>query len=187
MLSARSFFPLVILAVACGGSSTGAPPADADASVADASLPVNAQTPPTTGKADVEAWLATGEYKSWHCESAPHASRPPSPHGINRICSNDLTSSFTGTGERPVGTASVKELFDSTGKTVAGYAVYVKTQASSDDGASWYWYERSSSQVVADGFGNAGTAMSLCVGCHTRAASSATHLGASDFVWTEVK
>jgi hypothetical protein len=111
------------------------------ASGADASSTSNPQTPPTNGH-DVETWLQAGSYKSWHCEAAPHPARSPSPHGMNRICSNDLTSSFSGTGERPQGTAAVKELYDDAAMNVVGYAVYLKTQATSAQGGNWYFYER---------------------------------------------
>ena len=66
-----------------------------------------------------------------------------SPHGKNLIRSNDKVATFTGAvgAERPVGSAGVKELYDDSG-ALRGYAVYVKTQATSLGGASWYWYER---------------------------------------------
>ena len=43
------------------------------------------ELPPTTHFQDVEAWLAKGYYKAWHCEGGPHDARSPSPHGVNRI------------------------------------------------------------------------------------------------------
>ena len=164
--------------------------------------PTGAQTPPTNGAA-VRTWLAAGSYKSWHCEQAPHASRSPSPHQMNRICSNDLASSYVpadgGSGERPEGTAAVKELYDTTGTTIRGYAVYLKAAATSEGGANWYWYEsdptvpastRDSMNVLADGFGGSGGGpKGICVGCHTAAGSDVAHTptpGSSDFVYTQV-
>jgi hypothetical protein len=76
------------------------------ASAADARAGDPAQTPPTTGRVDLEAWIAAGHYRAWHCETAPHASRAPSPHGTDRICSNDLLSASTA-GTYPVGAAAV--------------------------------------------------------------------------------
>jgi hypothetical protein len=161
------------------------------------SLAANAQTPPQSGP-EVEAWLAQGSYKQWHCEAAVHTGRTPSPHGMNRICSNDATSSFKGAGERPVGSAGVKELYDDTGKTIVGYATYVKTSAASADGVNWYWYERvplssmaphDKDGIVANGFGNAGPAKGICVGCHSAAGSDSAHVprpGSSDEVYTQV-
>ncbi len=61
-------------------------------------LTVGPQTPPSSGRVDLEVWLTAGHYRSWHCEPAPHASRSPSPHGVNRICSNDLLSGSSGDG-----------------------------------------------------------------------------------------
>jgi hypothetical protein len=158
----------------------------------------DAQTPPTTNGADVEAWLAQGSYQDWKCESSSHPQMKVSPHGQNRICSNSLTADFTGAvgTERPVGSAAVKELYDDS-ESLVGYAAYVKTQATSDGGAGWYWYERvplnsaaphDSKGVVADGLGSAGTANTICVGCHSGAGSNADHtvLGSSDFVYDQI-
>ncbi len=150
-------------------------PTDVPAAV-DARPNDPAQTPPTTGRVDLEAWIAAGHYRSWHCEPAPHASRPPSPHGSDRICSNDLLSASTA-GTFPVGSAAVKELFATPGNPT-GYAVYVKL-TDGTDGASWYWYERIGTRQVADGSGASGTARSICVGCHSSAPR--------DFVFTQVR
>jgi len=143
------------------------------------------QTPPQ-GAALIEAWLAKGDYKGWHCEPQPHAFRPPSPHGFNRICSNDLVSkNATGTGAWPRGAAAVKELYASaTASAPIGYAVYLKTADDSAAGANWYWYERvpldhaaphDAKGVVADGLGNEGAAKTICVGCHVAAGSDPGH------------
>jgi hypothetical protein len=157
------------------------------------------QTPPTTNGAAVEAWLEKGDYKNWTCETAAHAQLKVSPHGFNRVCSNDIATSFAGgvDEERPVNTASVKELYDDSSKLV-GYAVSVKVQAKSDGGNGWYWYERvpldssaphDDSGVVADGLGSAGAAKNICVSCHAGAGSDTTHdlMGSSDFVYLQVK
>jgi hypothetical protein len=179
----------VAFLTACGGTtgSTG-------------STAGTAQEPPTTGRADIEAWLAQGFYKQWHCEAAVHENRSPSPHGFNRICSNDIiASNATGSDNWPVDAAAVKELYDSaTATTPIGYAVYRKTQADSASGSNWYWYERvplnsmaphDTNGVVADGLGGAGPAKSICVGCHTAAGSDANHTpsaGGRDQVYSPV-
>jgi hypothetical protein len=66
----------------------------------------------------------------------------------------------------PRGAAAVKELQD-TGGRVSGWAVSVKTSASSDGGKGWFWYEilgaSSGGNVVAQANG-----VPLCIGCHTR-------------------
>lgn len=135
------------------------------------------QTPPT-GRANIEQWLAQGFYTSWHCETAPHAARPPSPHSQNRICSNDLLSR-AGPGEYPVGAASVKELYS--GSTVTGYSLSRHTSAGTT-GNTWYWYER----VGSSGPGADGNGVGVCVGCHQGAGSDAAHSG-HDFVYTQVR
>jgi len=121
-----------------------------------------------------------------------------SPHGYNRVCSNDLTAGFDGSvnDERPIGSASVKELYDDASNLV-GYATSLKLSRSSDDGAGWYWYERvpldsgaphDGQGVVAAGLGDSGPAKSVCVGCHAAAASDATHsvTGSADYVYLQV-
>ncbi len=186
-----------------GGGDSGAS-WDPSGSAPPANVPASGdQTPPTTGAA-VRTWLAAGSYKAWHCEPAPHASRSPSPHNMNRICSNDLASAYVaadgGAVERPEGTAAVKELYDATGTAIRGYAVYLKAGATSAGGANWYWYEsdptvpastRDSMDVLADGFGGSGGGPNgICVSCHSAAGSNAMHTptpGSSDFVYTQVQ
>jgi len=145
--------------------------------------PVDSQRPPTTGKSDIEAWLAQGHYKSWHCEPAPHPSRRGSPHGTNRICSNDLLSAHDGPGPGwPVDAAGVKEFFDASGAPI-GYAMYRHVTAGSG-GGDWYWYERIEG-VVADGLGTEGKALDSCVGCHQSAGQNGQT--GHDLVFTQVK
>lgn len=120
---------VIAATVGCGDST--APPAG-DAAVANDAAAVtdangSAQVPPQ-GRVAVEAWIATGAYRSWHCEMPQHPARSPSPHGINRICTNDALSAHTGAGEYPVGSAAVKELYDAAGTNVIGYAVYSHVQ-----------------------------------------------------------
>jgi hypothetical protein len=157
------------------------------------------QTPPQGADA-VEAWLSEGSYKDWHCEDKLHASRAPSPHGFNRICSNDLISSHaTGNADWPKGAAAVKELYAAADDTdPVGYAVYLKTDSDSAGGANWYWYERvpldsaaphDAKGVVADSLGDTAGAKSICVGCHIAAGSDSDHTptsGGRDQVYTPV-
>jgi hypothetical protein len=148
------------------------------------------QTPPT-GASAVEAWIAQASYKTWACEPAVHAARSPSPHGFNRICSNDLiANNATATTEWPEGAAAVKELYESLDATTPiGYAVYLKHAPESASGANWYWYERTES-VVADGNGDVGAPKQICVGCHAGAGTDAAHTpspGARDHVYSPVR
>ncbi|MEO8213751.1 MAG: hypothetical protein ABI560_11190 [Myxococcales bacterium] len=155
---------------------------------------------PPSGATAIEAWLTAGSYKEWKCESAVHASRDPSPHGFNRICSNSAISNAAGgTGAWPVDSAAVKELYAAIdAPTPVGYAVYRKTTANSAGGTNWYWYERvpldhpaphDAAGVVADGMGSSGPAMTICVGCHNAAGADAAHtpsVGGRDQVYTPV-
>lgn len=158
----------------------------------------DAQTPPSTNGADIETWLASGAYQDWACETVEHPQLKVSPHGYNRVCSNALSASFDGDAddERPIGSASVKELYDDASNLV-GYATSLKLTNHSDGGRNWYWYERvpldgpaphDPQGVVADGLGDSGPAKSICVGCHAGAASDAQHsvAGSSDYVYLQV-
>ena len=153
----------------------------------------DAQTPPMSGHVDIQAWLAEGHYLSWTCEADPHAATiGVSPHGMQRICSNDLMAAH-GDGEYPVGASAVKELMMDDG-TRYGWAVSLHFQAGTE-GDSWYWYEQvhadhpaphDENGVVADGVGNSGPAMSICVSCHSAAGLDADHPG-HDFVYVQVQ
>jgi hypothetical protein len=155
----------------------------------DGSAPMDshqAQMPPM-GAAALEAWLASGVYKEWSCEEAPHAQRAPSPHATNRVCSNALIAdNASGSADWPEGAAAVKEIFDSpSDEEPSGYAVYVKTAPDSAGGANWYWYERVGDDTFADGLDEG-----ACVGCHAAAGSDPAHTpsaGARDLVYTPVR
>lgn len=127
----------------CPGKDAGCPGADAGCPGKDAGCPGAAETPgdaqtPPTGKAEtIDAWIAKGDYKSWKCEPAAHDARSPSPHGKNRICSNTKTSA-QGAGEYPVGSASVKELYDAAGTNITGYAIGLQVKAGTS-GDTCYW------------------------------------------------
>ncbi len=154
------------------------------------------ETPPTYGP-DVEAWLKTGAYKKWHCEPSVHGARSPSPHGFDRVCSNDLvnpTATNADAGPWPTGAAEVKELYTSIDPDGGplGYAVSLKVapDAGGDAGANWYWYERQTDQSIeADGFGVANSPeYTICVACHVFAGTAGyvPSVGSRDFIYTPV-
>jgi len=138
--------------------------------------------------------------------SPPRPTRPGTararctPLAFNQICSNDLiAASASSTAPWPEGAAAVKELYAAeTDTTPVGYAVYLKTQASSAGGANWYWYEQvplsspvphDSTGIVADGLGTSGPAQTICVSCHSAAGSDSAHTpspGGRDDVYTPV-
>jgi len=130
------------------------------------SYPIVAQdTPPAEGKA-LYLWLKAGNYKNWVHESEPHKSAGPHPSAVIAYLNAPLNESLnSGAAAHPAGSASVKELFDTSGE-LSGWAVSIKTQEDSAAGKGWYWYEilgtEEDSRVVADGNG-----VPLCFGCHT--------------------
>lgn len=133
--------------------------------------PVDDPQVPPQGSDDLTTWISAGYYQDWTCEGAPHAPRAPSPHGMNRICSNDSLAASTGEGPYPAGAAAVKEIYDSAG-SISLYAVYRKV-TDGDGGATWYWFEGTKDDVAANGVGDG-----VCVGCHSHAPR--------DFVFTQV-
>jgi hypothetical protein len=147
---------------------------------------VTDELPPTSGEADLAPWLATGAYKKWSCEPAPHRASGASGHSKNRICSNGIIANHDpASGAWPVGAASVKELYD--GDRIVGYAVARKVTAgvardggptsTGTDAAAWYWYERDDGTLYADGLGTENAPKTLCGDCHSRG---------TDFVYTAV-
>jgi hypothetical protein len=177
-------FTMTLALAACGSSSGGA---GGSGSTGDAQTPAH-------GAANVPAWLAKGDYKSWSCETAVHAARSPSPHGFNRICSNTaISSNAAGTGAWPVGAAAVKELYATmTDTTPGGYAVYHKTaDDTSAGGTVWYWYEQPvGTSVFADGLGDSGNPQTVCVACHSLSGSDTAHTpspNGHDNVYTPVQ
>jgi hypothetical protein len=191
----RCLFGGVIAAalIACSSSSgnSSAPDSGGGGEANDSGGSTNDQTPPM-GQAALEPWLATGAYKMWHCETTAHAARSPSIHTYDRVCVNDaIANNVSGTAAWPEGAACVKELYDPTDTTtVKGYAVSLKTQADSANGANWYWFEKETTgTVLADGLGSTGAPMTDCVSCHSAAGSDAAHtptMGGRDEVYTPV-
>jgi hypothetical protein len=145
-----------VAGAACG-SAGGTPPA-LDADVPDLEPP-SPQRPPR-GAAALEAWLAEGHYRAWHCEPGISNPRLTGNHGRHRICSNDALLAST-SGPYPIGAASVKELYTTT-DAPNGFAVGLKV-TDGDGGHTWYWYERRQpgTTPLADG-----TGVPDCAVCH---------------------
>jgi hypothetical protein len=136
----------------------------------------DSQTPPM-GDVNMTAWLASGSYKSWSCEAAPHPSSASSAHGTSRACANNLMSG-AGPGEYPVGAASVLELYDDASQ-LHGYCVSRHVDAGADPG-SWYWFSAVVGAPAGDGLG-----YGACATCHREAGTN----GATghDYVFDQVR
>ncbi|MBI2311746.1 MAG: hypothetical protein HYU77_04490 [Betaproteobacteria bacterium] len=120
--------------------------------------------PPVESKA-LFAWLKAGSYKSWVHESKSHPSAGPHPVEVIAFLNPVLDLSLkAGNKSHPVNAAAVKELYSADDK-IRGWAVSVKTQAQSDGGKGWYWYEVLS-PANADRTVAAAHGVPLCVGCH---------------------
>lgn len=123
------------------------------------------QPPPEPSLAAVESFLNQGLYKGWKCEPRPvtRTDGLPRAHGAtNRICNNSAIADTAGT-PFPVSAMSVKELYNTAGTQITGYAVAIRL-ATGDGGSNRYWYEKNNGSLYADGQG-----VGLCVGCHSSA------------------
>jgi hypothetical protein len=109
-------------------------------------------------------WLQDQAYKLWYHEAAAHQSSGPHGQVLDYLNPTLEASMKAGDSEHPIGSAAVKELYAN--GHVTGWVVMVKTMATSNNGAGWYWYgvtsTTDSTQVVASGNG-----ASACTGCHS--------------------
>lgn len=133
-------------------------------------LPTGSDLP--ADPADFGAFLAAERYNDWDCEPELHPSQEPSPHGMNRICQNDIASAaLDGEGNWPVGTAFVKEQFNAAGE-LGAISVSVR-ESDAEGSAGWRFYREANGAVT-----NNNTGQFFCTNCHDGADR--------DFVWSTV-
>jgi hypothetical protein len=121
---------------------------------------------PPTEQSKLFEFLRAGSYRKWARESKPHPSAGPHPTQVQTYLNPALDMSLrAGNKSHPAGAAAVKELLGADGK-LAGWAVSVKTDAASDGGRGWYWYEVFST-TDAGRTSAASKGAPLCFGCHT--------------------
>lgn len=154
MFKMTSFTILCAAMAACSSDS----PADTtpDASVSTEMVP--------SEETALNEFLVASGYTGFAAEAAVHDST--GPHGKVRTFYNDLLAGSlqAANTEHPVGAAVVKELYDSAGTELSGWAAMVKTGSGTAEG-SWYFYEVLSivpgTEPVATGQG-----VAQCAGCH---------------------
>ena len=112
---------------------------------------------------ELNAWLQTKAYQAWPKEGAPHPST--GPHGnVRTYLSPKLDASMQAkAAEHPLGSVAVKEFYS--GQTLSGWAVSIKTEAQSNGGKGWYWYEVFDTTPTATPI--QGQGLSGCFGCHS--------------------
>lgn len=121
-----------------------------------------------TSPGALATFLESGDYKNWpNQESKAHPSRGPHTKlglPVRVYIDEKLQDSLlAGSGEHPIGSSIVKEMFDASG-VLNGWAVMVKTAKDSEGGRGWFWHEvvgSADSKPVASGNG-----VPLCSGCH---------------------
>jgi hypothetical protein len=114
-------------------------------------------------------YLKAGSYKKFAAkESAPHPSAGPHTQvelPVRVYMNAALDASLkAGGGTHKKGSGVVKEMFTSKG-VLQGWAVAVKTDAESNDGNGWYWYEVTSTTDGSNPVA-AGKGVALCTSCH---------------------
>ena len=102
-------------------------------------------------------------YRTWTAEPAVRESSQNSPHRKVRVYFNKASYDAlkANTSPLPVGSMIVKDLFQADGATLAGYAVMMKTTAS-----SWTWWEAFTNNL--DSPAVFAVDSSSCKGCHSQ-------------------
>lgn len=118
-------------------------------------------TPP-----ELFTFLQSKGYAGFAAESAPHPSTGPHGGPVRTFINEPLRLSLeAGSAEHPKGAACVKELYDTAGTTLRGWAVFVKTEDASAGGQGFYWYEHFST-TSGENPAFAGQGLALCANCH---------------------
>jgi hypothetical protein len=148
------------LCAACGGAESaddGEPSAGGESGGSGGVTGVDA----LIAEADaLVAGLEDESYADFNAEAAPHESPV---HSLVRTFFNDvLVGSFESeSASHPLGAAAVKEIYQSDGETLRGWAVSFKVADAGND-RDWYWYEQFDDRSpAADARG-----ASVCVDCH---------------------
>ncbi len=148
------------MAGAMSGAMAGAMAATAETARVNSVVP--------TEKDRLFRYLQGGSYKEFAAkESAAHPTRGPHTKfglAVRVFLDPKLDASLrAGNASHPAGSAAVKEMYDASGN-LQGWAVMVKTQAESDGGKGWYWYENTSTTSGSNPVA-AGNGVTLCLGC----------------------
>lgn len=117
-----------------------------------------------TDPAAVGAWLHAFGHRAWTAQSPVHAT---GEHGGARVFFNDALSASmrAGAREHPIGSAAVRELYESDLATLRGFALMIKRGPSGPGGAGWWWYEQFGTAAETPPL-VAGTGERGCIGCH---------------------
>jgi hypothetical protein len=115
-----------------------------------------------TGKAGLVAFVESGAYAAWPvAEDAPHPSAGPHDVLVQVYFNDTVAESLrAGNTTHPVGSALVKELYDSDGTTKLGHAVMIRI---AEGEGGWLYFEGFAPDY-ADPF--YGKAHKTCEGCH---------------------
>lgn len=146
---------VLLVVSACGGGG----------SAETEDIPEMAGDLSTSREAIAELVRGSG-YRSWVGDPAVRGALENSPHGKVRVFFNEpLVSSLrAGNASHPVGSATVKELYEADGVTLSGHAVDIKV-ASGTAADTWLYYEGFAPSYANPFYGRG---LSTCTGCHSR-------------------
>ncbi|MCY0999612.1 hypothetical protein OWM54_20980 [Myxococcus sp. MISCRS1] len=116
-----------------------------------------------TSEAGITAFVREGRYREWLAEPAPR--RSVRSHGDRvRVFFNDVLARSMAEGNRvhPVGSITVKELFESDGRTTRGHALDIKV-AEGTGKDTWVFYEGFGPNYDDNYYGRG---HDTCHGCH---------------------
>jgi len=178
MLRTRVVFGLSTLVLLTGLISAPRAISLATAGALERSSAAADTLPVPTDPHELRAYLARGTYKSWQHQAEPHAAEDPHGEQAQVYLSPSLAQSVH--ARKPThhqGAAAVLEMSDAEG-LVWGWAVAVKSRASSNHGRGWYWYQvMSGPDSGKTGFGahmipmdpdEAGLGVPACLTCHVK-------------------
>lgn len=117
-----------------------------------------------TSEAGITAFVRDGRYKAWLAEPAPRDS--VRAHGPKvRVFFNDVLAESlrAGNATHPKGSITVKELYESDGKKLRGYALNVKVEEGAGKD-TWIFYEGFEPDYDDNYYGRA---HATCHGCHS--------------------
>ncbi len=166
------YYPVLRAAKASRASSAGGQMAAGHDSVQETAEATSAGSVSggiPTGRDELFEYLTSGGYKRFPArESRNHPTTGPHTKWgwpVRVFVNQTLDASMkAGNDAHPVGSGSVKEMYNADGN-LQGWAVMLKTQAESDRGKGWFWYEVTSTTDGSSPVG-IGNGLPLCFGCH---------------------
>ena len=156
----KTLLAFILVLPGCSDSSSDTDPVVEETPTTDSGSDSSTAVP---SESELTAFLAAGSYLQWPSQDAVNDSPI---HGKVKTFLNPTLdeSQKAGNSQHPLGSIAVKELYQSDGITIKGYALEQKISADSG-GSSWLWYEDlNTGDTKVDFYG---VGLSTCTGCHS--------------------